>query len=98
MVSAYISALDSAAVLAASSSYFFIGGILYLFRASPILTQSWHEDLPMNFMQMECHCPKGCSDFLVQEKPLPSLFYLPCGTLHAMTSFNNPGYIFFTFL
>ena len=59
------SALDSAAVLAASSSYFFTCGILYLFRASPILTRSGHEDQPMNFMQMECHCPKGCSDFLV---------------------------------
>ena len=65
---AQTSALDSAAVLAASSSYFFIGGILYLFRASPILTQSWHEDLPMNFMQMECHRPKGSSDFPVQER------------------------------
>ena len=64
----WVSALDSAAVLAASSSYFFICGILYLFRASPILTQSWHEDLPMNFMQMECHRPNGSSDFPVQER------------------------------
>ena len=87
------SALDSAAVLAASSSYFFIGGILYLFCTSAILTQSRCED-PMNFIQVECPCTKGCSDFRVQEMPLPSLFYLSCGTLHAITFLNNPGFIF----
>ena len=87
-------ALDSAAVLDASLSYFFIGGILYLFCASAILSQSRCEDLPINFMQMECHRQKGCSDFPVQEMPLPSIFYLSFGTLHAITFPNNPGYIF----
>ena len=94
-----ISALDSAAVLAASWSYFFICGILYLFRASPILTQSWHEDLPMNFMQVECHCPKGSSDFPVQERCLyhPYSIYLVelCMQWHHLTTLDI---FFFTFL